>query len=82
MLSVVVNFVFKYASLKLPFVSGKYEEKELGREFQRKDRFRAYEDPKGDGRGMGGESFPFCVTPEKSHIAIMVLPWGTSSLIM
>lgn len=82
MMSVVVKFVFKYASLRRPFLSGKYEEKELGREFQHKDRFGAYEDLKGVGRGMWGESFPFYMTPEKSHIAIMVLPWGTSSLIM
>lgn len=57
MMSVVVNFVFKYASLRRPFLSGKYEEKELGREFQHKDRFGAYEDLKGVGRGMGGSHF-------------------------
>ena len=81
-MSMVENFVSKYAGLKLPFLHGEHEGKELGGEFQYEDWSGMCEELKGMAEEWGGPSLPAFVAPEKSHIAIMVLPCGTSSLLM
>ena len=61
-LSVVVNFVFKYAKLKLPLF---IQKNEVGKEPQYKDGFGAHGRLKADGGGRGALLCCLCGTREE-----------------